>query len=252
VVVGGALLLAGAVSAQIHRYPTSRDAFLHQQADTADELVGLLQANPTARKRLAKHFKKSESELLAYMKDNLELRSLERDVVVNNHGVTRTGRIYAIKSRLKKGTRVWVDKTTGTGVLKWICTNPITVKLPKVQPEKVVRRIETPVKVPKQVAIEEMAVTPTEDPEPMPEPVTPQIAMIEEPILVPETPAPATGRAALTSPTSTTSNWGVPLIALAAVRTSSITPAGRIPEPGTLALVGAGLGALIAATRRRR
>ncbi|MES2459841.1 MAG: PEP-CTERM sorting domain-containing protein, partial [Armatimonadota bacterium] len=45
------------------------------------------------------------------------------------YGVTKAGRIYAVRTQLPRGTRVWATRS-GEPVLKWLCANPLTKTLP--------------------------------------------------------------------------------------------------------------------------
>lgn len=126
----GTVLVGGSVIArQRHHAPTGPDAFLNYQVDSTDELVNELKKNPTLRKRYAKHFGIPESEVVDWAKRALVPHTLPARKTMTVYGVTKTGRIYPVKSVLKKGTKVWATRS-GVPVLKWACANPMTKQMP--------------------------------------------------------------------------------------------------------------------------
>ena len=137
-----AAFLAGGTVGQAQRRgePSGPDAFLAFQVESTDELVAVLKTNPTLRKRYAKHFGVSEAEVVDFVKRSLVPYRLPADRAVNTYGVTKTGRIYSVRTRLKKGTRVWANRS-GVPILKWLCANPLTKRLPgtKIASPKLVR-----------------------------------------------------------------------------------------------------------------
>lgn len=141
--IAASLLTGGVVVAQRHYLPTGRDAFNHFQVDSVDELVEAIQDNPTLLKRYAKHFRVSESEVISYVKSVLVPSTLKKDTVFDVRGVTRTGKIYSVRTKLRKGTRIWATRS-GVPVLKWACGNPLLARLPRemlVVPQPKVARV---------------------------------------------------------------------------------------------------------------
>lgn len=128
-VCAAALITGGTVVGQKHFRPAGPDAFLSFQFDSTDELVAELKANPTLRKRYAKHFRVSEDEVVDFIKRSLVPYRLKDPQTVTVYGVTKTGRIYGVRTRLKKGTRVWATRS-GRPILKWACANPLTNVMP--------------------------------------------------------------------------------------------------------------------------
>ena len=124
-----AAAIEGTVLAQQHHAPAGRDAFLTYQVDSTDELVATLQKNKTLRQRYARHFGIPENRVIAFVKEALVPYRIPRDTVVTDHGVTKSGRIYPVKVKLKKGTKVWATRS-GLPVLKWACANPVAKTLP--------------------------------------------------------------------------------------------------------------------------
>jgi hypothetical protein len=92
-------------------------------------LVAVLKTNSKLRQRYAKHFGVGEAEVVDYVKRALVPYRLPESRNVLTYGVTRTGRIYAVRTRLKKGTRVWANRS-GVPILKWLCANPLAQRLP--------------------------------------------------------------------------------------------------------------------------
>ena len=262
-----------AASAQVHRYYPGRDSFLRIQTDSAEELARVLNTNPTARRNLATYFHKPEAEIVNYIKDNLILKTLEEDLVVTNHGVTKSGYIYPVKTRIKKGNRIWVDKNTGQPVLKWLCTNPVASRLPLTPLVKV--KAITPSSPPRRAVQEEVAPTlkktePT--PETVPMPVEPHVEVEklapapppEVPIVVPPlSPSVSLQRASVplhidkvaVPAVLLLSQFGAPSSSDALQQKGPIpTPPpspNTVPEPGTVGLLFLGLGTGLALLRRR-
>lgn len=139
VIIASALLvsvgLEGVASAQFpdngRRYtePAGRGAFLRTPAYSTDELLAQVQNNVTLRRRYARHFGISEAKVMDSFRSTLIAYRLPSDRVVTNYGITRSGVVYGTRTRLKKGTMVWANRS-GLPVLKWACANPLTKNLP--------------------------------------------------------------------------------------------------------------------------
>jgi hypothetical protein len=128
-VVAGAFALGDIVVAQRQHRPAGPDAFLNYQVSSTSELVAELQAKPGLRRRYARHFGVSESRVIEFVKNALVPYRLPASRTVLAYGVNRSGAIYAVRTRLPKGTRVWATRS-GEPVLKWLCANPLTRVLP--------------------------------------------------------------------------------------------------------------------------
>jgi hypothetical protein len=109
----GAAFVAGGtvVSAQRIREPSGPDAFLNFQVGSTRELVAVLRTNARLRRLYASHFGVSEAEVIDYIQRVLVPYRLPRDQAVQTYGVTRDGRIYAVRTRLRRGTRVWANRS---------------------------------------------------------------------------------------------------------------------------------------------
>ena len=139
VIVASALLISasleGVASAQFpdngRRYtePAGRGAFLRTPAYSTDELLAQVQNNAALRQRYARHFGVSEAKVMNSFRSTLVAYRLPSDRVVTNYGITNTGVVYGSRTRLKKGTMVWANRS-GLPVLKWACANPLTKNLP--------------------------------------------------------------------------------------------------------------------------
>ena len=125
----GAAAIEGTVFAHQHHAPTGKDAFLHYQVDSTDELITALKNNPTLRRNYAHHFGIPEDQVLDFVKRTLVPYHLPAARNVTTYGVTKTGHIYPVTTHLKKGTLVWATRS-GLPVLKWACANPLTKNLP--------------------------------------------------------------------------------------------------------------------------
>jgi len=125
----GAAAIEGTVLAQKHHVHTGKDAFLHYQVDSTDELIQALKENPTLRKNYAQHFGIPENQVVDFVKRTLVPYHLPEGRTVTTYGVTKSGHIYPVHTYLKKGTLVWATRS-GLPVLKWACANPLTKHLP--------------------------------------------------------------------------------------------------------------------------
>jgi hypothetical protein len=125
----GAAAIEGTVLAHQHHVHTGKDAFLHYQVDSTDELITALKNNPTLRRNYAHHFGIAEDQIVDFVKRTLVPYHLPTGRTVTTYGVTKTGHIYPVHTFLKKGTLVWATRS-GLPVLKWACANPLTKNLP--------------------------------------------------------------------------------------------------------------------------
>jgi hypothetical protein len=128
-ITAGTLILGGTARAEKHHYPTAPDSFLMYQVDSTSELVEALKADPALRVRYARHFGIPQSSIVDFVKNALVPYRLPADRAITVYGVTKSGRIYPVPSRMAKGTKVWATRS-GVPVLKWLCANPLTKTLP--------------------------------------------------------------------------------------------------------------------------
>jgi hypothetical protein len=112
--------------------------------ESTDELVAVLNTNSRLRQLYARHFGVSEAEVVDFVKRSLVPYRLPAARQVLTYGVTKTGRIYSVRTRLARGTRVWANRS-GVPILKWLCANPLIGRLPpKPPPPRVIARRPTP------------------------------------------------------------------------------------------------------------
>ena len=244
----GALALSALPVFGAGRERTGPDSFLPYRAYTVDALVAQVENDAVVRQRLAKHFHVPQAELVAYLRDNIEVVNFSSSGWRPIYGVTSTGRIYRSRDYFREGGKVF-GTADGTPVLKYACGNPVTAELPAAGPQ----RVEMP---PPQVEMapphspEEYAVTmglpmaPTfEIPSAVP------VEVPQEQILVAEVPFTSTFEV---PPAQLVGGRGVfmwPLLAVPLLHTPTPPP---IPEPGSIVLLGSGLAALGASLLRRR
>jgi hypothetical protein len=266
--IAGVGLLSGIVYAQKHHAPTGPDAFLHYQVDSTDELVEALRENPQLRRSYARQFGVPENRIIAFVKDALVPYRLPQSRVVTDYGITRSGRIYCVRERMRKGTKVWATRS-GVPILKWACANPLTKVLPGLQlaaaprPVRPHTSLHAPTAVPvvKQVASSELPPA-----ELNPVPVTPTI---DTAAIVPSIPVTGVAAGSIPSigPTGSTHigpgplPYLIPIAIIIGISSGhgghSGTPPGgggtgpAVPEPASLPLLfAAGLPALFCARRR--
>lgn len=113
------------------RHRTPPDSFLQVTANSIPEFIAEVKTNALVRKRMARHFKVSEKELVSYLERNITTVTVKESGRYPVWGVTRTGRIYRSSTYYRRGWRAFGLKN-GTPLFKWSCGNPMAAKLPAV------------------------------------------------------------------------------------------------------------------------
>lgn len=275
VVVAGAFTFGGIVLADKHHYPNSPDSFLSYQVDSTSELVAALRSDQALRQRYARHFGIPEDKVIDFVKSALIPYKLPTDRSVTVYGVSKSGRIYATRTRLPKGTKVWATRS-GVPVLKWLCANPLTKTLPgtkiaKARSAKIKPKTKVAAAKPLSPAAADVALPIAE------EPMLSLPPVVSTALTTPNLPAPAplsmTPSALVPpGPVVAKANYGllfpVGLVLLSTLGNGNggngiggvVSPVGppvaigaEAPEPGSLALVlAAGIPVAGALYRRRR
>jgi len=111
------------------RNPAGRDSFYTVQSSTTEQLAAAVRNDSRLRRLYAKHFGVPESGIAEYIQNALVLYTLPEAQKVTTYGVRKNGTIYPVYQTLKKGTKVWATRSR-MPILKWACSNPLTVKLP--------------------------------------------------------------------------------------------------------------------------
>lgn len=111
-------------------------AFVARPVNTTDELIGQIVHSSTVRKRYAGHFGIPEDKVVRFVKNALVLSRLPQARTVSNYYVTRSGKISSRRETLPAGAKVWATRS-GLPVLKWVCANPLTKRLPGATPGQV-------------------------------------------------------------------------------------------------------------------
>ena len=264
-VVAGIVTFGSIVLADKHHYPNSPDSFLRYQVDSTSELVEALRADRQLRERYARHFGIPENHVIDFVKSALVPYRLPADRIVTSYGVTRTGLIYGVRTRMHKGDKVWANRS-GVPILKWLCANPLTKTLPGT---KLAKARQAKVK-PKTKIAGGGPLTPidTENIIPIAEQPIPSLPPVVSTAMtvptVPVTPIPPTVLIP-PGPVVAHANYGllfpVGLVLLSTLghgggSGSAVSPVGppiEAPEPGSLALIAtAGLPLMGLVYRRRR
>lgn len=124
-----ALILGSAAVGQRRYARPGPDSFLAFPVESTRELVAALRSDPALRARYARHFGVSEAEAISFVERALVPYRLPQSRTLTVYGVTPAGRIYPVRTRLRRGTRVWATRS-GVPILKWLCSNPLTRSLP--------------------------------------------------------------------------------------------------------------------------
>ncbi len=121
--LGSSVLAAGQPSVP----PAS---FLNYHVSTVQQLSQQVTLDPAVRRRLARHFHISESQMTTYIRRNLVLTKLHKAGYYHVACVKRNGEEYWVESHLPAGTPVFASRVTGSPVLKLACGNPMVSSLP--------------------------------------------------------------------------------------------------------------------------
>lgn len=228
------------------------NSFLSKSAWTHDALMTQVKTDPKVMSRFTRHFGMSKPEVIDTL-GRLRAGTLRQDGVYLVYNCNDNEEIRAKVIFYKKGTKVWED-SNGTPILKMSCANPMVRgtddQLAVLQPEVTPSDNLRPVSV-------------VADGVPAGE-VETDIVAVE-----PDSSAQVLGAAAVAIPAIGTSSVVgaaafnplllAPLAGLGLVRTSSDgdttppvapPPPPPVPEPATMLLLGAGLGAM--AVRKAR
>lgn len=248
--LGVAILNGEAAFAQRSAERTGPDSFLTFQIESTEELAAVLRSDPVLRKRYAKHFGVPESQVISFVERALVPYRLPSDRTMTVYGVSKAGKIYAVKTHLRRGTRVWATRS-GTPILKWLCANPFTNKLPEgplTQPvtsrPPVLTNIAT---MPEQDVMSE-ALAPTSIAS-----YTPDVPLVGTAVATAAEVPPSVLVAPSVQELAGSNLGALGLAFVPFLFRNGDTPPGEIiPEPGTIALVAMGALPLAMAIRRRR
>lgn len=129
VLLAAALLIVAALPAQAAaRVRTGPDSFLTYEVYNLAGFMAEAERDPVLRKRLAKHFRMSEAQLLTYLRSELREVTIESPGVKVVYGVNWIGRIYEADSYFRQGAKA-LGLADGTPLFKLPCGNPIKVEV---------------------------------------------------------------------------------------------------------------------------
>jgi hypothetical protein len=122
-----ALAIAAANASSTKRAP--QGSFLRYRVASVRQLCDQVSREKSVSQLYGKHFKMSPSVIVQYFREHLRLTKLTRPMRVTVYGATPTGRIFVKHRTLAKGTSVFMTKN-GKVVLKGVCGNPLSARLP--------------------------------------------------------------------------------------------------------------------------
>jgi len=108
-----------------------RDAFAPdlKQVKTPQEFADYLRTHQSLRQRYARHFNVSQDKIVDFFRNAVVPTTLKKSQRLMTFGVTKSGSIYAVRTKLPAGTPVWATRE-GVPVVKWNCANPLSKTLP--------------------------------------------------------------------------------------------------------------------------
>lgn len=267
VILGVVALFAFSCSSVAWGKRMPRGSFLNGPVTSSAQLASMVRKDPVMAARYAAHFGVPVQSIADYVQSHLGLRALPRSGKYRVFFVREDGTIGEEVRYLPKGSKVFVHLPSGQPVLVGECGNPMTTELPGYAP----RRAENE---PPVVVLKREPSTPVEEPVPAPAveppvltavyPVLPEPSTLPEPVntvsLALWESEPIVSTEGLEVNTSTGSRDDgivlVPLLLVAllgAIESSHSTPPPFvIPEPASMASLGAGMALLAAWERRRR
>ncbi|HWP31081.1 MAG TPA: DUF6777 domain-containing protein [Fimbriimonadales bacterium] len=229
-------LMAGTLFAQM-----PPGAFLVRPAYSKAALINQVRNEPKVMESLMRHFQMTEDEVISMLR-TLKLETLKEDIYVQQAGVSATtGELRLHKAKVKKGTKVWVDKN-GNPVLVANCGNPVArydkASAPSIEPVLGGGAAERPLEAGGGI-VEEMY----------------QTTLLEP--LLPE--APRVEFVTVPTPEEIVSEGGMgeaPFLPALGLLPSLLlafdTGGGIIPEPGTIFILSAGMGLLALRLKRKK
>jgi hypothetical protein len=154
---------------QSARKTTPPGSFIRQRANTVSELASVVERDPLARARYAKHFGRSADTVVNFIKNQLRLTTVKARTKTYCWYVGKNGQIRRKVKVLPAGALVFATKD-GKPIIAWSCGNPLTSALPDTieakvlpnPPEVVTAALEsTPELLVEEAVAQEVAALPT-------------------------------------------------------------------------------------------
>ncbi len=135
-------LLSGALCACLSssccaavREGTQPGDFLYMRAESPAALADQIISNKMVADNYRRHFGISRDALVNYIRQNVEIRTLDKDYRGTVHFISAGRKIGQRNTVLRKGTRVFAVKN-GPPIMEWRCGNPLTKQLPAIVASK--------------------------------------------------------------------------------------------------------------------
>jgi len=136
---------ACAIAATSSLQPVPPASFLRFRVDNVSQMVSQIKSDPAVRSRYCQLFNVPSAKLVSYVQKNVVESYVPATKTYRVWCVSKTGKLFAINSRLTAGTRVFALRN-GTPVMKWACGNPVVSSLPTppAKPRTLARTTLTP------------------------------------------------------------------------------------------------------------
>ena len=110
--------------------PVPPASFLRFRVDSVAQMVNQVKTDHAVASRYCQLFNVPSAKLVSYVQKNVVESYVPATKTYRVWCVSKTGKLFAVSSRLTAGTRVFALRN-GTPVMKWACGNPVVSSLPE-------------------------------------------------------------------------------------------------------------------------